>query len=67
MNFERILHETSHGMSEMAAKHPNDMISNALASLSDRLVRAKGVRDLMGLTNTDKQLIAYYHSNKGKI
>lgn len=64
MNFERIVNELSHGMSAMAAKHKNDVISNALASLSDRLTHVKDKRDLSKLTTVDKQLIVYYHLNK---
>lgn len=64
MNFERTIFKLSHGMSAMAASHKNDVISNALASLSDRLTRMKDKNDLSKLTETDKQLIAYYHANK---
>lgn len=64
MTFERIIFELSHGMSAMAATHKNDTISNALASLSDRLTRLKDKSDLLKLTEVDKQLIAYYHLNK---
>lgn len=64
MTFERTIFEISHGMSAMAATHKNDMISNALASLSDRLTRLKDKSELLKLTEVDKQLIAYYHANK---
>ena len=64
MNFERTLYELSHGMSAMAATHKNDTISNALASLSDRLTRLKDKGDLSKLTDVDKRLIAYYHATK---
>lgn len=64
MNFERTIYELSHGMSAMAATHKNDAISNALASLSDRLTRMKDKAGLSKLTEVDKQLIAYYHMNK---
>lgn len=67
MNFERVIYELSHGMSNMAASHPNDVISNALASLSDRLTRVHDKRDLAKLSDIDKQLITYYHANKGKV
>lgn len=66
MKFERAIYELSHGMSAMAAKHENDVISNALASLSDRLIRLKDKSELSKLTATDKQLIAYFHANKAK-
>lgn len=64
MTFERTIFEISHGMSAMAATNKNDMISNALASLSDRLTRLKDKSELLKLTEVDKQLIAYYHANK---
>lgn len=66
MNFERMVHELSHGMSAMAAAHENDMISNALASLSDRLIRLKDKRDLVKLTEVDRKLILYFHQHKEK-
>lgn len=64
MTFERVIFELSHGMSAMAASHQNDTISNALASLSDRLTRLKDKGDLSKLTEADKMLIKYYHANK---
>ncbi len=64
MNFERTIFQLSHGMSAMAATHKNDVMSNALASLSDRLTRLKDKSELSKLTELDKQLIAYYHKNK---
>lgn len=64
MNFERTIFQLSHGMSAMAATHKNDTISNALASLSDRLTRLKDKSELSKLTEVDKRLIAYYHLNK---
>ena len=64
MTFERTIFELSHGMSAMAATHKNDTISNALASLSDRLTRLKDKSDLVKLTEADKMLISYYHQNK---
>ncbi len=64
MNFERTIFQLSHGMSAMAATHKNDVMSNALASLSDRLTRLKDKGELSKLTELDKQLIAYYHKNK---
>jgi hypothetical protein len=64
MNFERTIFQLSHGMSAMAATHKNDVMSNALASLSDRLTRLKDKSELSKLTELDKQLISYYHKNK---
>jgi hypothetical protein len=64
MTFEKLIYQVSHGMSAMAATHKNDTISNALASLSDRLTRMKDKGELSKLTAADKQLIAYYHANK---
>ena len=64
MTFEKLVYQVSHGMSAMAATHKNDTISNALASLSDRLTRMKDKSELLKLTDADKQLIAYYHVNK---
>jgi hypothetical protein len=64
MTFEKLIFQVSHGMSAMAATHKNDTISNALASLSDRLTHLKGPQDLAKLSEADKQLIAYYHANK---
>ena len=54
----------SHGMSEMAAKHKNDVISNALARVSQKI-------DMLGnpfaekLTKEDLMVVQYYHQNKG--
>lgn len=64
MTFEKLIFQVSHGMSAMAATHENDTISNALASLSDRLVSMKDKRDLATLSDTDKALLAYYNANK---
>ena len=58
MTFEKLIFQVSHGMSAMAATHKNDTISNALASLSDRLTRLKDQRELAKLSEADKQLIA---------
>ena len=66
MTFERTIFELSHGMSAMAAVHKNDTISNALASLSDRLTRLKDKSELKKLTEADRALIVYYHANKVK-
>lgn len=64
MTFEKIIFQVSHGMSAMAATHKNDVMSNALAALSDKLVRMKDKQDLATLTDTEKDLISYYNRTK---
>lgn len=64
MTFEKALFTVSFGMSEMAKTHKNDVISNALASLSDRLTRIPDKVALAKLSQIDRDLITYYHANK---
>ena len=66
MTFEKALFTISFGMSEMAKTHKNDVISNALAALADRLTRIPDKTALATLTVADKSLIAYYHVNKDR-
>jgi hypothetical protein len=64
MTFEKAIFTLSFGMSEMAKTHKNDTISNALASLSDRLTRIHDKVALAKLSQIDRDLISYYHSHK---
>ena len=56
----------SHGMSEMAASHKNDMISNALSRVSQKL-ESLGTPFARKLTEEDKAVIVYYHTEKKKM
>lgn len=52
----------SFGMSEMAAKYPNDMISNALARVARKLeYYNKPFSE--PLTTLDMEVISFYRSN----
>jgi hypothetical protein len=53
----------SQGMSEMAATHKNDTISNALARVSQKIDSIGGPFSKQ-LTKEDMMVIAYYHQNK---
>lgn len=53
----------SHGMSEMAAKHKNDVIANALARVSQK-IDSLGTPFAKKLTDEDMKVIAYYHQHK---
>ncbi len=62
----RQIYEITSGMSEMAAKHPNDTISCALARLSDKI---NGLGEKLAsykFTEAERALITYYHQNKDK-
>lgn len=62
---ERELFSLTYSMSEMAAKHKNDVISNALAATAHKLTEL-GLRVKMSdLTDIDKTVIRYFHANKG--
>ena len=50
----------------MAKTHPNDMISNAMAALADKLNAKGDTLTTKMLTRTEKMIIAYYHANKVK-
>jgi hypothetical protein len=66
MNFANQVAYLSHGLSEMAKTHHNDVISNAMAALADKLnVKGASLTTKM-LTSTEKMVIAYYHANKVK-
>jgi hypothetical protein len=58
------LAEISYGMSEMARTHPNDMISNNLARVSEK-VAALGLAWSSKLDETDLMVVRYYLKNKG--
>lgn len=51
----------SYGMSNMAATHKDDMISNALARVSQKL-ESYGKAFAPTLTNEDFKVIQYYRS-----
>ena len=52
----------SHGMSNMAAKHKDDMISNALARVSQKL-ESYGKSFAPTLTDEDFKVIQYYRTH----
>jgi hypothetical protein len=54
------------GMSAMAATHPNDTISNALARVSRKLESHGTSKFAPELTAIDMQVIQYYKQIKGK-
>jgi hypothetical protein len=60
----RQLFELTQGLSAMAETHPNDIISNALAALSDRLTRLGPQLKPSMLTYAEKCTLAYYHAHK---
>lgn len=64
MTTSKQVFELSYGMSQMAAKHKNDMVSNALARVADKLQRKGETLRMSDLDDIDKKLIAYYHANK---
>lgn len=66
MKFANKVGALSFGLSEMAKSHKNDVISNALAALADKLASKGENLTTKMLTTTEKQLIAYYHANKVK-
>lgn len=66
MKFANQVAALSHGLSEMAKTHSNDMISNAMAALADKLNAKGDSLTTKMLTYTEKMIIAYYHSNKRK-
>jgi hypothetical protein len=57
------LSEISYGMSEMARTHPNDMISNNLARVSEK-VASLGLAWSPKLDETDLMVIRYYLKTK---
>lgn len=54
------------GMSDMAAKHPNDIISNALARVSRKIEYLGSSKFAPELDKTDKQIIMCYLYMKNK-
>lgn len=61
---------TAHGMSDMAAKHENDMISNELARVAQRLkdlalrIETLGNSKKIGLDKKDLMMISYYRQTE---
>lgn len=53
------------GMSAMAAKHPNDKISNALARVSRKIEFIGTSKFAPKLDKLDYTIIQYYMSNSG--
>jgi hypothetical protein len=64
MKFANKVAALSYGLSEMAKTHKNDVISNAMAALADKLANKGEALTTKMLTETEKQLIVYYHANK---
>lgn len=60
---EKKLSRISNGMSEMARTHPNDVIANNLARVSEK-VASFGATWSTKLTKTDMMVVQYYLSNK---
>ena len=52
------------GMSEMAAKHPNDTISNALARVSRKIESVGTSKFAPTIDSRDMQVINFYLANK---
>lgn len=52
------------GMSEMAAKHPNDKISNALARVSRKIEFIGTSKFANDLDEIDMKIVQFYMSNK---
>ena len=65
MKFANQVASLSHGLSEMAKTHHNDVISNAMAALADKLSSKGETLTINMLTPTEKMVIQYYHANKG--
>lgn len=57
------LQEIGYGMSQMAMTHPNDMIANNLARVSEK-VSAYGLAWSEKLTPLDFEIIRYYLAKK---
>lgn len=52
------------GMSEMAAKHPNDVISNALARVSRKIEYIGTSKFAPQLDELDMKVVQFYLSSK---
>lgn len=65
MNIARLL-SICEGMSEMAAKHPNDTISNALARVSRKIESIGSTKFAPKLDKTDISVINYYIAESKK-
>lgn len=52
------------GMSNMAAKHPNDTIANALARVSRKIESIGTTKFAPKLDEIDKKVIQFYMSTK---
>lgn len=64
MTLGKQVFELSYGMSQMAASHENDTISNALARVADKLQMKGEALKVADLTDIDRSIIAYYHAHK---
>lgn len=53
----------SYELSDFAAKHPNDLISNALSRLSQK-VDKYGDTFYTNLNETEKKVLSYFMKNK---
>ena len=62
---ERQLFTLTYGMSDMAAKHKNDIISNQLAATSHKLTQLGPRVSMKDLDERDVLAIRYFHANKG--
>ncbi len=58
------LAEIAYGMSEMARTHKNDMISNNLARVSEKVAAYGATWGGSPLDKTDVMLVKYYLANK---
>lgn len=58
------LAEIAYGMSEMARTHKNDMISNNLARVSEKVAAYGASWGGKSLDETDMMLVKYYLANK---
>ena len=63
---ERQLFSLTYAMSDMAAKHPNDVISNQLAATSHKLTQLGPQVDMHDLTDADRLIVRYFHAKKGE-
>ena len=56
----------ANGMSEMARTHPNDIISNNLARVSEKVSSFGATWGCKNINKTDMMVIKYYLANKRK-
>lgn len=64
---EQQLFSLTYAMSDMAAKHTNDIISNQLAATSHKLTQLGPAVRMMDLTEADKLIVRYFHANKDQM